>query len=173
MIMTKRIISIGLILGLLIAVLSGCSDKMNSDRFVSVLSKNGVSNMVISEPADKETGAKVTYGEHVISGNRIMFSLGSWGTEEGAIQYFTKQRNAFDFLLEGEGMEGNVEDKNSEEYSKAIAHMLFLDDDGLQSGLYSVMIREGNQVITINAIGDNEDVIKFADKVVKDLGYGE
>ena len=66
MIMIKRIISIGLILGLLIAVLSGCSDKMNSDRFVSVLSKNGVSNMVISEPANKETGAKVTYGDPAI-----------------------------------------------------------------------------------------------------------
>jgi len=51
--------------------------------------------------------------------------------------------------------------------------MSFVDDDGLNSGLYSVLIREGKQVITINAIGDDPSIVSFVDAIVKDLGYAK
>lgn|GEM_PF-2030859 len=171
--MMKKFTSIGLIFIFFATLLTACSQKMDSKRFISVLANKGVQAQVMNEPDADGTTVQNTHGERFISGQRVTFDLSSWKEEAGAIEYFTSQQDLYDYVLEGDGMAGNVEDKSTDTYQKIIANMSFVDDDGLNSGLYSVLIREGKQVITINAIGDDPSIVLFVDEVVKDLGYAK
>ena len=171
--MMKKYLSTGLVFILFATLLTACSQKMDSDRFISVLANKGVQAQVMNSSASDGTTVKNTHGEHFISGKRVTFDLNAWKEEAGAIEYFKSQQDLYDYVLEGDGMAGNVEDKSADTYQKIVAQMSFVDDDGLNSGLYSVLIREGKQGITINAIGDDPSIVSFVDAIVKDLGYAK
>lgn len=173
----KRTIKVGAIALLTAAILAAscaCTKKVDSKVFISVLAKRGIVAEVIQKPTDENNNVEIASGIKRIASAKeqgIRVILYTHKDEDSAEKNYLSSQELFFYLADSEGVSGPCEETSGKDYKKTIALLSFKDDDGTDSGTYSILIWSGKSVITIVADGVSESVVQEVDQIVGDLGF--